>query len=92
MFHDFQVNLGDVAQDLGWFWDDFLAILDDLGILRGEFSWFQTRADLVWFSDHVGVMMLDHFGADLGCWFPNHSFMNENVDKTADKWGPNMGI
>ena len=28
-----------------------------------------------------------HFGADLGRWFPNHSFMNENVDKTADKWG-----
>ena len=37
-------------------------------------------------------MMLDNFGADLGGWFPNHSFMNENVDKTADKWGPNMGI
>ena len=41
----------------GWFWDDFLSILYYLGILWGEFWWFQTRADLVWFSDHVGVML-----------------------------------
>ena len=62
---------------LGWFSGDDL---DDLGIW-GEF-WWQIRDDLVWFSD-VG-MMLDG-------WFPNHSFMNENVDKTADKWRYNGG-